>query len=512
MSSRVQQFKQGLAPTSRSSSRVQDFKQQLGYKQSSPIFLPKPTKTNLVTQGAVSGLKQAGQSAVGSGKGILSTLNNVSKIGQKALGGLTGGIIGMFGGSKPAVASLPEKLTTPTEAQKPAFVGEQIGEFFTPSGVTSKATKALDIAADGAKLGKVGAIGVKALGRAAIEGTAAGTVRYGQTANAQQGLKAGATAGVLAGGTSLVGSVLKTARIPEWFYSKIYRTTADDMMQELKTVGTANLQKTNPDLYKNLVSSGVIKVDSTGKTILNETLAKEALDRGLKGSIKNMANEVVKNTYQMESQAQKLTATHNRPIKIEPQYTKLLKEVADDYQDVGFGEISQKANDLLRKTQTGSTDASTALELRRFLDGMRARASFNPVTKLTQTQVNFKTLADTLRQRLAKEVPNLESVMNEYRFNIEALDALAKEAAKRGNREVIGLIDTVFLGSGIATNNPIIGGGLSIGRRLLNSPTGTTRVGTALNNIGTGTKAGALVRGSAAYFNSKESPSIPDSR
>src|SRR4030095_16122468 len=88
------------------------------------VEAPRSSTGQLVGQGVSQGLNQAGQSAIGTGKGLLSTVNNIAKLGQKALQKITG--------IKSNSASLPEKLTTPTEAQKPAFVGEQIGEFFVP--------------------------------------------------------------------------------------------------------------------------------------------------------------------------------------------------------------------------------------------------------------------------------------------------------------------------------------------------------------------------------------------
>jgi hypothetical protein len=454
------------------------------------------SKTDRVAQGINEGLQQAGQSAIGAGKGILNTINNVSKLGQKALQTITG--------VKSKTASLPQKAVTPTEAQKPGFVGEQIGEFFAPSSFTSKLTNTLNIVAEGSKLSKVGQVAVKAVGKAGIEGGAAATVRLGQTASGKEAVKAGATAGVMAGTASAVGDALRAARVPEWFYSKIYHNTSDDMLQELKTVGTANLQKTNPQLYKQLVGSGVIKLDKVGQPVLNETLAKEALDRGLKGSIKNMANEVVKNTYELEDTAQHLTKASREVIKLHPNYTATLQEIAGDYKNVGLGSQSKMADELLGQIQDNTTTPENALKIRRFLDGMRVKSSYNPGAKPTQQQAHFKELTDNLRQQLAKEVPGLKPVMNEYRFNIEALNALAKEANRRGNREVIGLIDTVFFGSGIASGNPAVGATLGVARRLINSPAGTTKVGQGINQLGKGTsKSGALLRGAAAYSSSK---------
>lgn len=461
----------------------------------SPPIQPHTTNSNP--------FKVAGNIGVGAIKGIGSTLLNMGKTGVRALEGITG----IKNSTDDRVTQNFENAVKPTDtAQKIGFYGEQVAEFFLPASKASNLSRGIDILADGAKFGGL----AKAVGKGAVQAGAAATVRLGQTGDYKEAAKVGAGAGIITGVASGAGQALRAARIPEWFYSKVFHNTTDDVLQELKTVGTAAMQKSNPELYKKLVSDGVIRTQQ-GKVILNETLAKEALDRGLKGSIKNMANQVVKNTYELEATAQAIVKSYPTPIKIEPQYTRLLQRVSAEYRDVGFGEIKKETDDLLRVIQSGSTDAGNALKLRRFLDGMRLR--FNPNAKLSTSQQNFKVLADNLRTRLGKEVPGLKSIMNEYRFSIDALEALAKEAKRRGNREAISFLDTVLFGSGIAAGNPVVGAGLGVTRRLVSSPRGTTAIGQGINKLGSKTTGkGLAAKGVVGILASKASQATQDNQ
>jgi hypothetical protein len=93
----------------------------------------------------------------------------------------------------------------------------------------------------------------------------------------------------------------------------------------------------------------------------------------------------------------------------------------------------------------------------------------------------------------------MKSVMSDYRFSIEALEALAKEGNRRGNREAFNILDTFLFGSGIAGGSPVAGATLGVTRRVLNSPKGVTKIAQGLNNLGqTTSKKGTLLKAGAA--------------
>lgn len=330
-------------------------------------------------------------------------------------------------------------------------------------------------------------------------------IRAAQTGDIKEGVKTGLTAGALRGAFAVIGEGARAIRLPERLYNVVFKNTADDVAQELKSMATKSFQQKNPARFNELVEQGVIKLKSNGEVIVNETLARQALDRGLRGSIKNMAEETVTRTYEAESTARNLAKGYTKPIALESQYKTVLQQIGKDYKEVGFGEISQEAMGLAKKIKNGKVDATTALEIRRFLDGMRFHSSYNPgVTKLSMTQQNFKTLSDSLRGRLAK-IPGFANNMKDYGFYIEALETLANEAKRRGNNQIFGLIDTTLFGGGFITGEPLTGASIGLTRKALNSPTILTSAAQKIKNASASAK-GVAARGliGAGIANEKE--------
>lgn len=341
--------------------------------------------------------------------------------------------------------------------------------------------------------------GARILGKAGVQGLTTAGLTYAQTGDAEKAKEAGTIAGVFRGALATIGEGAKAMRIPERLYSTIFKNSKNDMLSELKANGVANLQKTDPELYKNLVANGIIKADSTGQPILNQTLAEEALARGLQGSVDDMANEVVQGQLKSELAARTIAKNYNGTIDVtEAQYKNVLNELASEYDDVGFGEISKQARDLVSKIDEtgGKVKAEDALNIRRFLDRVRVARSFDaPATKLSLAQANLKTLADTLRTRV-NTIPGMSNVMKDYSFYIDSLEALAREAARTGNNQVISMIDSMFLAGTAASGSPIPAAMGLFRKMFLTSPAGTTGmaqgiqegvtspIGSALINVG----------------------------
>lgn len=453
-----------------------------------------PTRQDTTPQETYLGMKRDNyldpQKVFGIGVGALK---EIGRSGTRILDQTAGRLANIVTGRGNTPTTTTQDLAPQNTQEKIGSFAAQALEFAAPAGAVSKAQKALDIALDGTKLPSVLKVGAKILGKAAVEGTGAGAVRLAQTGDLKEARNAAVTAGAIKAGTNTIGETLKAFNVPEALYSKIFKTSAKDMQAELKMIGTDAFRQQNPERFKQLVDAGIVKVGKNGKAIVDETLAKEALNRGLSGSLTNMSNATVKNLYENEAAAQAIAKSATKPLKVEKQYVSVLKQVKQEYKDVGFGEISRQADEFLKAIKQGKTDAETALKLRRFLDGMRIQSSFNPTTKLSMSQQNFKYLADNMRNRLA-ELPGMKATMGEYRFNIEALEALAKEAARRENKDVLGLIDAALLGGGIANGSPFAGATLGLTRRMLNSPSGLTKLGQTIQK-GTLTNSGAVLKG-----------------
>ena len=219
------------------------------------------------------------------------------------------------------------------------------------------------------------------LGTAAAQAIPAAGVKYAQTGGDEEAaIETGAIAGATRGAMQLIGEGAKAFKIPERLYQTVFKNTKKDMLSELKANGIEKIRASDPQLYEQLVSDGVIQTSKTGKPILNETLAEQALSRGLQGSVDNMADEVVRGSLKSEQKVREIARNFTGTINLsEEQFPKVLKELADEYDNVGFGEISKEAGNLADEIvkNDGHVSAETALNVRRFLDRMRVAASFD---------------------------------------------------------------------------------------------------------------------------------------
>ena len=276
----------------------------------------------------------------------------------------------------------------------------------------------------------------------------------------------------------------------------------DALSAEGRTEASAAISKLNPAEYQTVdaFTDAAKAVSTKISPTINKTVAEQALERGLKGSINTMANEVVGKKYETEYAVQKLVDAYKKPIAItEPQYENVLRQVALEYKDVGFNEISDEAQllaDTIKKTD-GQVPAKAALQIRRFLDKLRFATSYDkPPTSMSLTQSNLKTLSDALRTRI-NAIPGMGSLMNDYSFYIDALADLSREAAQRGNSQVVSLIDSIFLGGSIGGSNPVGFATAGIGRKLLQSGAGSTLIGSALKNSVASPATGAAIGATA---------------
>ena len=426
--------------------------------------------------------------ATGIAKGELSTLKGIGTIGQKVLDKTLNRIPGVNAGSdiyRPQT-STGQKATTllapQTSAEKAGFTTEQILEYFIPASKAARAEQTINTLLRGRSLLQAT---TRIISKGAVQGVSAGAVRYAQTGgDVKESSKAALTAGITRAGLATIGEGARALRIPERLYSTIFKNSKKDMLSELKVNGIDTLKRTNPTMYQQMVDEGIIKLGAGGVPQVNVTLAEQALDKGLRGSIRNMADEVVGKTLESEYKVQQIASKYGGTISLpEKQYVNVLKKVAQEYDDVGFGEISKEAGYLASKLEStkGNLTAQDALQFRRFLDRLRIGTSYDkPATSLSMTQSNFKTLSDSVRTKI-NAIPGMKNIMTDYAFYIDAIEALAREASRRGNNQVISLIDSIFLGGGLSSANPAPLLTIGVMRRMLLSGQGMTFFGQLLN-------------------------------
>lgn len=467
--------------------------------------------------GFVSGLKNFG---IGALKGAGSTLVGLERLGGK-LGGdvIYGGIKKLpfaSGSGRPVGDILSQQQITPRgTAQEAGFGTEQIAEFLLPAGKVAKADKALDIALQGSKVLSKFALGAaKVASKSAVEAGVGGGITLAQTGgDFEQAGKAALVFGGTRAATAGIGEALRAFNVPERLYQKIFKDNYKDMISELKSGGINTFAKKHPTTYEEFIKNGIIKTGVGGKPIIDESLAKQALDRGLKGSLRNMSDRVVEDTLRLEDKARKAVKGYTKPVKIDgaDKLANVLGDTAERYKNVGNGEISNTALKFSTKLRSqGQLTAEETLDLRRFLDGMRRQSSFDSGGPLSLSQENFKFWSNNVRNKL-REIPGLEAIMKDYSFNIDALEALAKEATRRGNAEVIGLLDSVFIGSGVALGEPLTGTAIALARRGARAPIFSTRVGSLIQSPGIKSRLGGeTLRGTANQLIFKDKANNPE--
>lgn len=408
---------------------------------------------------------------------------------------------------------------TPTNSGQQAFGAANYLDKSTPTTLAGTAGKVVGtIAPYVAGAGPVGAAeagiegtalptAAKIVAKVGTEAAFGGGVGLAQTGDPKSAALNAALFGATKGVTGTIGAAAKAIGLPEHLYSTIFKTTSSDMLDQLKGNGIQNLSQESPELFQKLTDAGIIKGTAEGGYTVNETLAKQALDKGLKGSVDNMANVLVKSTLENELNARTIATNYGKPVTIAgaDKLASLFKEVAADYQNVGQGEIAQKAlgyaqeleNPSLKNgvaTAVGEVNAEDALGMRRFLDGMRARSSYNPQVKLSTTGENFKYWSDKVRSAV-NAIPGMENVMKDYSFNIDALTSLAKTAASKGNAQLVNMLDILIFEGGLTGGIPGLGASMSLGRKGLQTAAGATTLGSAIQNSGTLSKFGAGLKG-----------------
>jgi len=388
---------------------------------SSPI---RPTSTQSPLGGFVKG----------AAKGLGTTLQNIGQATLASPALIPGGkkFAERLGEIRKTTGIAPEKLVPETKAERVGFTAEQFGEFLVPLGVAARVPK---VATGATRIARLGRFGVKSLaesGEFAIK-TAA---QKGEADSAAQAFTLGLAVNGTLGTLGVIGKGI-TKILPERLMSTIFKTSVDDLTAAYKTA-------------------------ARGKEI-NPTLAREVLDRKLRGSSENMAIYSIKKMGDLERQVQNvLKESGDELISVanKKSYIKFLQnDVIDKFKTGFFKGTARTAKALLKELDDAPAqqmNKTTALKLRRFIDGMRQTSSFRLDPNLSPRQDQFKSAANFLRKKLSKD-PRIAKLMNEERIYIEAFENIVDQAHKTKNKQVIGLVDVLAGGGGVASGS-ILGG------------------------------------------------------
>ena len=400
-----------------------------------------------IARGAL-GVSEVGQGVL---KGGISTLKGASSLGEKLLRKATG--------QDTVQPTAAEKLVPPTLTEpKTGFESagkmiEQVGEFLIPVGGEARALTSL--------LSKGGKV-LKGVTQAVIGAGEFGGKSAIQTGGDKKSVISssllGATAPVVAG----VGKAL-TQKLPEKLYAQIFKYSADDLAAKYRSIAKGEE--------------------------LNPTLAKEALERGLKGSSENMAVYSVQKLNELEKSVQDFVTTSGlsgKKLVVENLggYKNILQTIKSQFKAGFLSKRAEEADVLLKELaeNTSGLTIDITLRLRRFIDKMRNTSSFKLDPKLTPRQEEFKVATDTLRKKLADA--GLKDLMNEERIFIEAIDSIVSDAVRRQNKALLGLTDVLLGGGGLAAGATGAGVGIAAGVRAFQQPVSLTGLGQGLYRAG----------------------------
>jgi hypothetical protein len=297
---------------------------------------------------------------------------------------------------------------------------EQIAEFLIPFGGQARAVAMAPRAASGA------ARAVRGLMRAGGEAAEMGTKAAIQSGGDPETIVTAAALGSVAPGIALaVQKVGKgvTEVLPEALYQRVFKLVEDDWQ-------------------------AAARAQARGRAP-NPTLAREVLDRGLRGSPKNMAIVSIKKLDGYESDLQAHLRGKTIALPQKQDYIDLLTDLSQQFGG-SFSRVGGEARALatrLRMVRGSAVSALDALKLKRLLDSSRSAASFKVTPALSARQDEFKQAADLVRRTLHVD-DTTSKLLTEERVYLEALDAITKHAVQSGNRQMIDMIDRLLLTGG----------------------------------------------------------------
>lgn len=419
--------------------------------------------------GSLPVLKQITQLGTGIGSGVgtaaLGTLSGASRLvgkGQDILGGLINKIIGtknqpQGGDQARQIANAIDTVKTDI-FQKPnqdelSSVSGEVGNI-----VGQAAPYALGAGEANATVGN----GVKGLisGSGALPSvarTAAGALTEAGLNTAEgyltsggdkkAALTQGAMAGLLDGVTSGIGEAANALKTPESLMMKVFKTNKAEVGNTLRGNG-------------------------------GDTIAKQALDRGIGGTVSNMAQQITTGMSDAEKTiAGEFQKAGNPNIVLEnPQrFIDAIQQKASLLERSGATTEAQGLKSSLSaiNPETGEISAGNALSLRRYLDGLRNEKAFlQPTEELNAAQAGLKEMTDEIRHKV-NAIGGVGDAMKDYQFYIKALDKLTDYAKSSGNKQTLNIIQQGLLGDSLIHGSPL---GV---------------LGVLGNKIATGTAAGA---------------------
>ena len=387
------------------------------------------------------------------------------------------------------ISERPESLQLKTDAERAGATVEKIGEFFIPGGFGLKALASTKVGTALSKADDLNFAGkaVKTLIKGIGEGAEFAVKTGAQVATEDLGTQIKTAAGSFLLGLALtpvvdaVGAVVKTGiekisqRLPERLMSTIFKTSEQDLRAEWNSI-------------------------AKGKP-LDKTLAREALEQGIFGSSEKMGVYSIKKLGEIEKIVQSSSKASKTAVNVGKEQTKktieFLKDIGKQY-DGPFSSVGPTAEGLAKEIlkSKGNMNPNLVLRVKRFFDALRTNSSFSQNPSLSLKQEGLKNASNVFRQKLYDA--GFKEAMEQEKIFIEAIEALVKDAAKRNNKNVIGLVDLLAGGGGLVAGGPLSGLSAAVGIRAFQQPTVITNLARGISIIGQGLGRASNVVGGIA--------------
>lgn len=235
-----------------------------------------------------------------------------------------------------------------------------------------------------------------------------------------------AGAGAIAGGSQLLEKILSsgakglTQKLPEQLMTGVFKEPLKDTRAALKG---------------------------------GESLGKQALDRGIKGTDESIYNQAIQKINSYEDQLQASLSNSKRVVPLSD-IKKAAQPLIEKYAKAGNTSAVSNISDritALEKYNGKAIPVSVANEIKRTLYD-EARGGYG---KLASENIEgVKAIAKALKEGIASKVPGADAINKELSVNGKIADSLIDKMARSGRNNLMGLTDSVLAAGGIATGNP----------------------------------------------------------
>lgn len=341
---------------------------------------------------------------------------------------------------------------------------------------TSKLVNGVTEASQGFKpIPILGKILSNPVARTAVGATTEGAANYGagyalSGGDTQQAKNQALFAGGLKGLFGGIGEVANATKFPQRLMANIYKTD----------------KKTVSNIFNNIDNATV--ANGSKKPI--QKLSDWALSNDISGSLETQAHQVQKILKSSEEQVIKSAEAAKKRITVEPNLFKLAQKIVEDFQDVGRGEIAQKADQFLRAVKDNQVNVKDAILFKRLLTNtLQTKSSFNNPTLSDNLAYWAEDLTKTINS-----IDDIGTINKDYSQAMKAREALIKAATSAENRKALGALEAYAIGGGIATGFSIPAL-LTVGaKRAAQSPRITSKTAKVLKNLPQSSARGSATR------------------